>query len=94
MGRIFETRKHVMFARWDRMAKQFTRIAKDIAIAVKSGGSNPDSNPALRRVIQNARAFNMPKDKIEKAIKRASGQGTRVATARCSTRGMRRTASR
>jgi transcriptional/translational regulatory protein YebC/TACO1 len=47
MGRIFETRKHVMFARWDRMAKQFTRISKDIAIAVKSGGTNPDSNPAL-----------------------------------------------
>jgi YebC/PmpR family DNA-binding regulatory protein len=75
MGRIFETRKHVMFARWDRMAKQFTRISKDIAIAVKAGGTNPDSNPALRRVIQNARAFNMPKDKIEKAIQRASGQG-------------------
>jgi YebC/PmpR family DNA-binding regulatory protein len=75
MGRIFETRKHVMFARWDRMAKQFTRISKDIAIAVKSGGTNPDSNPALRRVIQNARAFNMPKDKIERAIQRASGQG-------------------
>ena len=75
MGRIFETRKHVMFARWDRMAKQFTRISKDIAIAVKSGGTNPDSNPSLRRVIQNARAFNMPKDKIEKAIQRASGQG-------------------
>ena len=75
MGRIFETRKHVMFARWDRMAKAFTRISKDIAIAVKAGGTNPDSNPALRRVIQNARAFNMPKDKIEKAIQRASGQG-------------------
>ena len=75
MGRIFETRKHVMFARWDRMAKQFTRISKDIAIAVKAGGTNPDSNPSLRRVIQNARAFNMPKDKIEKAIQRASGQG-------------------
>jgi len=75
MGRIFETRKHVMFARWDRMAKAFTRISKDIAIAVKSGGTNPDSNPSLRRVIQNARAFNMPKDKIEKAIQRASGQG-------------------
>jgi YebC/PmpR family DNA-binding regulatory protein len=80
MGRIFETRKHVMFARWDRMAKQFTRISKDIAIAVKSGGTNPDSNPALRRVIQNARAFNMPKDKIEKAIQRASGQGSESYT--------------
>lgn len=75
MGRIFETRKATMFARWDKMAKLFTRISKDIAIAVKSGGPNPESNPALRRVIQNARAANMPKDKIENAIKRASGQG-------------------
>ncbi|MDH5274932.1 MAG: YebC/PmpR family DNA-binding transcriptional regulator [Gammaproteobacteria bacterium] len=74
MGRIFETRKHVMFARWDRMAKQFTRIGKDITIAVKAGGPDPDSNPALRRVIQNARAVNMPKDKVEAAIKRASGK--------------------
>ena len=74
MGRIFETRKHTMFARWNRMAKQFTRIAKDITIAVKSGGTDPNSNPALRRVIQNARAVNMPKDKVEAAIKRASGR--------------------
>jgi YebC/PmpR family DNA-binding regulatory protein len=75
MGRIFETRKHVMFKRWDKMAKAFTRIGKDIAIAVKSGGPDPGSNPALRRVLQNARAANMPKDKIENAIKKASGQG-------------------
>src|SRR6185369_10364560 len=75
MGRIFETRKATMFKRWDKMAKAFTRIGKDIAIAVKSGGPSPDSNPALRRVIQNARAANMPKDKIENAIKKASGQG-------------------
>jgi len=74
MGRIFEVRKHTMFARWNRMAKQFARIAKDITIAVKSGGSDPSSNPALRRVIQNARAVNMPKDKVEAAIKRASGR--------------------
>jgi YebC/PmpR family DNA-binding regulatory protein len=74
MGRIFEVRKHTMFARWNRMAKQFARIAKDIAIAVKSGGPDPASNPALRRVIQNARAVNMPKDKVEAAIKRASGR--------------------
>ena len=74
MGRIFETRKHVMFARWNRMAKQFTRIGKDISIAVRSGGPDPDNNPALRRVIQNARAVNMPKDKVESAIKRASGK--------------------
>jgi YebC/PmpR family DNA-binding regulatory protein len=74
MGRIFETRKHTMFARWDRMAKTFTRIGKDIVIAVKSGGPSAESNPQLRRVLQNARAANMPKDKIENAIKRALGK--------------------
>jgi YebC/PmpR family DNA-binding regulatory protein len=74
MGRIFEVRKHAMFARWNRMAKQFARIGKDITIAVKSGGTDPSSNPALRRVIQNARAVNMPKDKVEAAIRRASGK--------------------
>ena len=74
MGRIFEVRKHTMFARWNRMAKQFARIAKDITMAVKSGGADPASNPGLRRVIQNARAVNMPKDKVEAAIKRASGR--------------------
>jgi YebC/PmpR family DNA-binding regulatory protein len=74
MGRIFETRKATMFARWNKMAKAFTRISKDIAIAVKGGGPNPDNNPALRRVLQNARHVNMPKDKVEAAIKRASGQ--------------------
>jgi YebC/PmpR family DNA-binding regulatory protein len=78
MGRIFETRKATMFRRWDRMAKQFARIGKDIAIAVKAGGPIPENNPALRRVIQNARAVNMPKDKVEAAIKRASGQGAAV----------------
>jgi YebC/PmpR family DNA-binding regulatory protein len=75
MGRIFETRKATMFARWDKMAKAFTRISKDITIAVKAGGPNPESNPALRRVLQNARSFNMPKDKVENAIRKASGQG-------------------
>jgi YebC/PmpR family DNA-binding regulatory protein len=74
MGRIFETRKHTMFARWNKMAKMFTRLAKEITIAVKAGGPSADSNPALRRVLQNCRAANMPKDKIESAIKRASGQ--------------------
>ena len=74
MGRIFETRKTTMFARWNKMAKIFTRISKDIAIAVKAGGPSPDNNPALRRAFQNARAANMPKDKVEAAIKRASGQ--------------------
>jgi YebC/PmpR family DNA-binding regulatory protein len=74
MGRIFEVRKHTMFARWNRMAKQFARIAKDIAIAVKSGGTDPGANPSLRRVIQNARALNMPMDKVDAAIKRAAGR--------------------
>ena len=74
MGRIFEVRKHAMFARWNRMAKQFARIGKDITIAVKAGGDDPSSNPALRRVMQNARAVNMPKDKVESAIRRAAGK--------------------
>ena len=76
MGRAFEKRKHTIFARMDRVAKQFTKIGKDIAIAVKAGGSSPDGNPTLRRALQNARAINMPKDKVEAAIKKASGQGS------------------
>lgn len=75
MGRIFETRKATMFARWDKMAKAFSRIGKEVTIAVKKGGPDPANNPMLRRVIQNARAVNMPKDKVETAIKKASGQG-------------------
>ena len=59
----------------DRVAKQFTKINKDIAIAVKASGPNPEGNPALRRALQNARALNMPKDKVEAAIKKVSGQG-------------------
>ncbi len=74
MGRIFETRKATMFARWDRMAKAFTRCGREIAVAVRQGGENPETNPALRRAIQNARAVNMPKDRIETAIKRALGK--------------------
>jgi YebC/PmpR family DNA-binding regulatory protein len=74
MGRIFEVRKATMFARWDKMAKQFTRIGKEIAIAVKSGGPDPDTNPALRRCFQNAKSVNMPKDRVEAAIKRAMGK--------------------
>jgi YebC/PmpR family DNA-binding regulatory protein len=75
MGRIFETRKATMFARWDRMSKAFARIGKEITIAVKAGGPIPENNSSLRRIIQNARALNMPKEKVEAAIKRASGQG-------------------
>jgi YebC/PmpR family DNA-binding regulatory protein len=74
MGRIFEKRKHKMFARFDRMAKAFTRIGKEISIAVKQGGPNPDYNPKLRLAIQNAKGANMPKDRIEAAIRRASSK--------------------
>ena len=74
MGRIFEVRKHAMFARWNRMAKQFTRVAKDIAMAVHAGGPDPAANSTLRRILQNARAVNMPKDKTDAAIRRASGK--------------------
>lgn len=63
-----------MFARFDKMAKAFTRIGKDIAIAVKQGGPNPDNNPKLRLAIQNAKGVNMPKDRVEAAIKRASSK--------------------
>ncbi len=74
MGRIFEVRKSAMFARWDKMAKNFTRIGKEIAIAVKAGGPDPENNPALRRCYLNAKACNMPKDRVEAAIKRAMGK--------------------
>lgn len=76
MGRMFEKRKHKMFARWDKMAKAFTRVGKEIAIAVKDGGPNPDHNPALRRAMQNARSVNMPKDRVESAIEKASDSGS------------------
>lgn len=76
MGRIFEVRKSSMFARYDRMAKQFTRVGREIAIAVKKGGADPDTNPMLRRVMQNAKSYNMPKDRIEAAIKNALGKDT------------------
>jgi YebC/PmpR family DNA-binding regulatory protein len=74
MGRIFEVRKATMFARWDRMAKQFTRVGREIAIAVKAAGPDPATNPALRRCMQNAKSVNMPKDRVEAAIKRAMGK--------------------
>jgi len=74
MGRIFEVRKHAMFARWDKMAKNFTRIGKEIAIAVKAGGPDVATNPALRRCYLNAKSVNMPKDRVEAAIQRAMGK--------------------
>lgn len=76
MGRIFETRKHKMFARYARMSKAFNRVRKDIEIAVKTGGPDPKSNSKLRLAIQNAKSVNMPKDKVEAAIKRASSKDT------------------
>ena len=74
MGRAFEFRKARKFKRWAAMAKTFTRISKDIAIAVKDGGPNIDSNFRLRSIIQNAKSANMPKDNIERAIKNASNK--------------------
>jgi YebC/PmpR family DNA-binding regulatory protein len=74
MGRVFEKRKHTMFARFDKMAKAFTRIGKDIAMAVKANGPNPDNNPKLRMAIRNAKGANMPKDRVDAAIKRASSK--------------------
>lgn len=76
MGRIFEVRKSAMFARYDRMAKQFSRIGKEIAIAVKKGGPDANNNPMLRRIMQNAKSVNMPKDRVEAAIKNAMGKDT------------------
>jgi YebC/PmpR family DNA-binding regulatory protein len=76
MGRIFEKRKHKMFARFDKMSKTFTKYGKEIAIAVKSGGTDPESNAKLRAVIANAKSQNMPKDRIEAAIKRSAGKDT------------------
>ncbi len=74
MGRIFEKRKHKMFKRFDKMSKAFTRIGKEIAIAVKLGGVDPNGNPRLRAAMQNAKGANMPKDRVEAAIKRASSK--------------------
>lgn len=74
MGRAFEFRKARKFKRWGQMAKTFTRIGKDVVMAVKAGGPDPHSNSRLRALIQNAKAVNMPKENIERAIKRASSK--------------------
>lgn len=76
MGRIFETRKHKMFARFARMSKAFNRVRKEIEIAVKAGGPDPKGNSKLRIAVQNAKSVNMPKDKVDAAIKRASSKDT------------------
>src|SRR5512136_2583807 len=76
MGRIFETRKAKMFKRFARMSKAFNRIGREIEIAVKAGVADPKMNPRLRLAIQNAKSVNMPKDRIESAIKRVSTKDT------------------
>jgi len=76
MGRAFEFRKARKMKRWSAMAKTFTRIGKDIVMAVKEGGPDPQNNSRLRAVIQNAKAANMPKDNVERAIKKASDKET------------------
>ena len=76
MGRAFEFRKARKMKRWSAMAKTFTRIGKDIVMAVNDGGPNPDTNARLRAVIQNAKAANMPKENVERAIKKASDKDT------------------
>jgi YebC/PmpR family DNA-binding regulatory protein len=76
MGRIFEKRKHKMFARYAKMAKQFTRIGKEIAIAVRLSGPDPANNPRLRQAILNSKGVNMPKDRVDAAIKRAVSKDT------------------
>jgi YebC/PmpR family DNA-binding regulatory protein len=72
MGRAYEYRKARKMKRWGNMARVFTRLTKDIEMAVKSGGPEPDTNSKLRLLIQNARSENMPKDNVERAIKRAT----------------------
>jgi YebC/PmpR family DNA-binding regulatory protein len=76
MGRAFEFRKARKMKRWSAMAKTFTRLGKDIVMAVKEGGPNPDTNSRLRVIIQNAKAANMPKDNVDRAIKKASDKDT------------------
>ncbi len=76
MGRAFEFRKARKMKRWSAMAKTFTRIGKDIVMAVKEGGPDPENNSRLRAVIQNAKSANMPKENVERAIKKASDKDT------------------
>jgi transcriptional/translational regulatory protein YebC/TACO1 len=90
MGRAFEFRKARKRKRWSAMAKTFTRIGKDIVMAVKEGGANPDSNSRLRAVMQNAKAANMPKENVERAIKKQPIK-TLQTTKRCCLKDMRLT---
>lgn len=80
MGRVFEKRKHRIFARNAKLSKLFTRIGKEIAMAVKAGGPNPEANTRLRMAVQNARGMNMPKENVDRAIKKAAGgEGVDIA---------------
>ena len=74
MGRAFEYRKATKLKRWGHMARTFTKIGKQIAIAVKAGGGDPDNNPHLRAIIQNAKRENMPAENVKRAIKNAMGK--------------------
>lgn len=74
MGRAFEYRKARKLKRWGNMARTFTKLGKEISIAVKAGGPDPDSNPRLRVLMQNAKAANMPKENVERAIKKATSK--------------------
>ena len=74
MGRAFEYRKARKMKRWGSMAKTFTKLGKDITIAVKSGGPDPETNPRLRILIQMSRVANMPKENVERAIKKATSK--------------------
>ncbi len=76
MGRAFEYRKARKLKRWGNMSRTFTRIGKEITIAAKAGGPDPDTNPRLRALMQNAKAANMPKDTVERAIKKATEKDT------------------
>ncbi len=76
MGRAFEFRKERKMKRWGKMSKIFSRLGKDIVVAIKEGGSDPETNSKLRAVMQNCKAANMPKDNVERAIKKATDKDT------------------
>ena len=93
MGRIFEKRKATMFKRYARMAKAFTKLGRELVMAVKTGGPNPDTNPRLRIVMQNCKAVNMPKTNVEGAIN-GQAKRTRVILMKLFTKVMPRMACR
>ena len=94
MGRAFEYRKARKLKRWGNMARTFTKLGKEIAIAVKAGGPDPAGNTHLRVLIQNAKAANMPKENVERAIKRATSKKRWATTKRWCTKDTLRSGSR